>query len=120
SPLWDYLTTGAARGRSPNAWFDERWYLETHEDVAAAKAAGVFPSGFVHYLRHGQHEGRAPRPSSDAWFNSLSRPIALDRLADIERKVRPLPYKIFRPNGQRRVNVLVPTLDRDLLFAGYI
>ena len=50
-------------------------------------------------------------PSSDAWFNSLSRPIALDRLADIERKVRPLPYKIFRPNGQRRVNVLVPTLD---------
>ncbi|HLY33487.1 MAG TPA: hypothetical protein VKQ07_03040, partial [Jatrophihabitantaceae bacterium] len=40
SALWHYVTAGTAAGRSPNAWFDEHWYLRVYQDVANAKAAG--------------------------------------------------------------------------------
>ncbi len=42
-------------------WFDEAFYLATNPDVSDAVAAEGFSSGFEHFLRHGQDEGRAPR-----------------------------------------------------------
>ena len=38
---------------SPNALFDEAWYLEHHPGVAAAVEAGHFESGFDHYCLDG-------------------------------------------------------------------
>lgn len=36
----------------------EQAYLQANPDVAAAVAAGQFPSGYAHYLAYGQSEGR--------------------------------------------------------------
>lgn len=68
----EYVSTGAAEGHvtfrreSLHEWagqldsfFDERAYLVAHPDVAAAVATGALASGWDHYLRFGQREGRA-------------------------------------------------------------
>jgi hypothetical protein len=47
---------------SPPPDFDEMAYLEANPDIAAAVNRGDFKNGFIHYLRHGFHEGRK-RPS---------------------------------------------------------
>jgi len=39
--------------------FDENAYLQANPDVAAEVAEARQKSGYVHYLLHGQHEGRA-------------------------------------------------------------
>lgn len=123
SPLWHYVTEGAATGRSPNGWFDEQWYLQTYPDVAVAKALGGTPFGFVHYLHHGRGERRSPskqaRPSTEA-FEGLSLPVAFERLKQIERALSPFAYRIYPASGTPRVNVLLPTLDKNLMFGGYI
>ena len=124
SALWHYVTEGAAAGRSPNAWFDEHWYLRVYQDVANAKAAGTMPSGFVHFLRYGRAEGRrasphAPTPGG-VLIGELTMPVGIDRLRDIERKLMPFNFRVYPATGKRRVNFVIPTLDRNLLFAGYI
>lgn len=48
-----YLQQGQQRGDSPNPWFDERWHLAAHPDVAAAVRAGQMESGFDAYCRGG-------------------------------------------------------------------
>jgi Bacterial cadherin-like domain len=40
--------------------FDEEFYLGQNPDVAAAVARRSFQSGFEHFLRNGQYEGRDP------------------------------------------------------------
>ena len=60
-----YFDTGAARRHSPNALFDEVWYLEHHPGVATAVEAGHFGSGFDHYCLDG-HAGFAPHWLFDA------------------------------------------------------
>jgi hypothetical protein len=119
TPLWHYLAEGAHRGLSPNAWFDERWYLRRYRDVAQGKAEGKVVSGFTHYLRYGQVEGRAPGPTADDAFTSLSRPVAINRLANVERKLRPFPFQMLPADGSPRVNFLLPTLDTRMVFGGY-
>lgn len=42
--------------------FDEQSYLNANPDVAAAVTAGAFESGEVHWVMHGQREGRLLRP----------------------------------------------------------
>jgi len=42
--------------------FDERFYLDLHEDIAAAVAAGQYADGFDHFVRCGAQEGRRPHP----------------------------------------------------------
>src|SRR5262245_3465535 len=42
------------------ALFDEAFYLEIHDDVAAAVRAGVHCSGFAHFVEWGSREGRLP------------------------------------------------------------
>jgi glycosyltransferase involved in cell wall biosynthesis len=48
-----YLEQGQQRGDSPNPWFDERWHLAAHPEVAAAVRAGQVESGFDAYCRGG-------------------------------------------------------------------
>ena len=50
---------GIWNGEVPTRDYDEEFYLGCYEDVAAAKVAGGFPSGFLHYIIHGVHEGRS-------------------------------------------------------------
>ena len=45
---------------SPNAFFDEAWYLDTYNDVRQAISNEGLISGFVHYIQRGMSEGRWP------------------------------------------------------------
>ncbi len=42
--------------------FDEQYYLAANPDVAAAVKAGIFTSGYQHFVAAGQFEGRNPSP----------------------------------------------------------
>ncbi len=52
-PLADYLAEGQRLGRSPNAFFDEAFYLRRYPDVAQSVREGCYRSGFDHYCRDG-------------------------------------------------------------------
>lgn len=54
-----YLKIGMHVGYSPNAVFDEEFYLSNNPEVAKAVQAGEFLSGFEHYIRYGRLEGRS-------------------------------------------------------------
>ncbi len=45
---------------SPNAFFDEAWYIDTYHDVRQAISNEGLISGFVHYIERGMSEGRWP------------------------------------------------------------
>jgi hypothetical protein len=54
---------------SQNSLFDDHYYLAQNPDVAAAVAAGTFATGYDHYIKYGQFEGRSPSPYWDeAWY----------------------------------------------------
>jgi hypothetical protein len=40
--------------------FDEKWYLETYPDIAAAVESGEIPSAERHFRDIGYFEGRLP------------------------------------------------------------
>ncbi len=54
-----YLAQGQQAGRSPNMFFDERWYLARHPELNAELQARRWRSGFDHYCRAGYAE-RSP------------------------------------------------------------
>ncbi len=54
-----YLRVGARLGHSPNAVFDEVFYLARNPDIAALVRAGKYQSGFDHFCQHG-HRGVSP------------------------------------------------------------
>ena len=56
-----YLSDGWKKGFDPAPFFSTDYYLNNNLDV---KTAGTNP--FVHYLRFGQKEGRAPHPNGKA------------------------------------------------------
>jgi hypothetical protein len=56
------VPVGTATLVSQNSLFDEHFYLETNPDVAAAVAAGKIATGYDHYIKYGQFEGRNPNP----------------------------------------------------------
>jgi hypothetical protein len=54
---------------SQNSLFDDHYYLAQNPDVAAAVAAGTFATGYDHYIKYGQFEGRSPSPYwNEAWY----------------------------------------------------
>jgi hypothetical protein len=63
--LQHYLQSSEAVLFDPNPRFSEPGYRTYFPDVAAAIAAGAFRSGFDHFLRHGQHEGRVYAPAAE-------------------------------------------------------
>lgn len=48
--------------------FNEAWYLDTYQDVAAAVQTGGLSTGYQHYMAFGWAEGRAPAP----WMNATA------------------------------------------------
>jgi hypothetical protein len=52
------LLAGAIRHKNI---FDERFYLETYSDIAAAVRSKKFKNGFDHYVETGYFENRLPR-----------------------------------------------------------
>lgn len=60
----DNGTAGVETGETETAGiFDEQSYLDANPDVAAAVAAGALESGEVHWVLHGQSEGRSLLPA---------------------------------------------------------
>lgn len=86
--------------------FDENGYLQANPDVAAEVAAGHQKSGFLHYLLHGQHEGRT-RSGVNAYASyGAATPQAPDETANHLRPVfdsLPMTRLSFRTDGFDKV-----------------
>jgi len=122
SPLWHYLAEGARAGNSPNSWFDEQGYLRDKVEAAVAKSMGRVPSGFAHFLQVGREERRAAgtAPLTAEPLDNLANPVGLKHLQVVERTLTPFAYRVYAPTGTPRVNFLLPTFDKTLMFGGYI
>lgn len=67
--LRHYLSTPPPREADPLPWFSERFYLARYPDVAEAVHAGIWQSGYQHFLHHGAFELRSPCAALDlAWY----------------------------------------------------
>lgn len=59
SAIEHYLHTGAKKHYNPSPKFDTSWYLNMYPDVANGEV-----NPLLHYILHGQHEGRLGRSQS--------------------------------------------------------
>ncbi|WPL18686.1 Putative glycosyltransferase EpsE [Thiorhodovibrio winogradskyi] len=79
-----FMAKGGRLGYSPGPRFDSSWYLSEYPDVARA---AINP--LVHYLRHGQHEGRQPRRNPAILLEHLLwrglAPVMVPRLWKVAR-----------------------------------
>jgi GT2 family glycosyltransferase/glycosyltransferase involved in cell wall biosynthesis len=75
-----YHAEGAAAGHSPNRYFAERWYVATHQDVAALIAEGAYPSGFAHYLAEGFRDRSPHWLFSDRYYRANNPDLTRTRL----------------------------------------
>lgn len=57
-----YMLFGRRLGYSPSVHFNESAYRETYPEVAEQISAGVYQSGFEHYVTEGPANGFLPRP----------------------------------------------------------
>ena len=73
---------------SPNAFFDEAWYLDTYPDVRQAISNAGLISGFVHYVQFGMAESRWPNSMLAAAAAACATPgqplAALDNQAYLQ------------------------------------
>jgi hypothetical protein len=60
-----YLANGIDEGRSPNPFFDPKFYLEAWGDLSVAFGPTSYRKALEHWLRHGIDEGRR----GNAFFN---------------------------------------------------
>ena len=122
-PLEHYLTTGIKTGNSPNNFFDEKFYVSAYQDIRQAIADGQFFCGFEHYLAHGRDEGRLPRYNLktmlDATMPGVTSPVLLNVIGDLDSALRPISA-IKRSSQERIVWFLLPTLNPDIIFGGYL
>ncbi len=125
-PFTHYVKEGMRLGYSPNAWFQEDWYRAFYKEVRDAIAEGWLPSGFYHYVISGRGEGRLPRyeltAALDVRIPGLTAPSLLNRAAILRERVRGLPaLPKAAPHGAagRRIWLLVPMLNPDVVYGGY-
>lgn len=80
-----YCARGANPTASPDAGFDQAWYLARNPDVAARKSAPL-----VHYLLAGGREGRDPAPLFHAaWYGRENAPeLAATGVTPLEHYAR--------------------------------
>ncbi len=73
SKVWAFMNRIPNRrpGLSPPAGWDDEAYLKASEDVRLAVAAGLFPSGYAHYCRHGHAEARGSGWKTDRLLETL-------------------------------------------------
>jgi hypothetical protein len=79
-PKW--LFEQLLRGSLMNARFDEKWYLATYPDVAAAVKTGSVLSAREHFANAGYFEGRFP------YEIKVDEAYYLRKNADVNRAVR--------------------------------
>lgn len=117
-----YLNKGVHQKHSPNAWFDEVWYRAFYSDVEAGIESGQVNSGFQHFLLYGKSEGRIPHRKTEDILNfkfpGLTALTGLERVVQLEGKLKPLPVEAVAASGLR-INFVLPTVDRDIMFGGY-
>ncbi len=123
-PFEHYLTHGARAGWAPNSWFDELWYQTAYPDVSEAILEDHLLCGFEHWVSAGRFERREPAYDKKAYLEmkmpGVTRPAGLLNLRGLERKLEPVSVTEDElVNGERRLNVLVPTLDPAIVFGGY-
>jgi len=121
-PFEHYLKLGARNYYSPNSHFDERAYVSAYRDVSQAIESGALLSGFHHFTKSGQFEGRNPNPDLqqrlELKYPGITNPVGIARLKDLEEKLREIPT-VKVAGGPKRLNILLPTLDPDIFFGGY-
>jgi hypothetical protein len=121
-PFAHYLSRGQRERKSPNAWFDEDFYLTFYADIGREIAKGKLSCGFEHYLRTGRREGRLPafelKGCLEGVYPGVTQPIALTNFAELERKVTPHTYRVVRARPQT-VWFLIPRINPDIFFGGY-
>jgi len=121
-PFEYYITRGIEQRHSPNNWFDEEWYLSFYPDVLDLIETGLARGGFDHYLRSGRGEYRLPRRKVkdilEYKFPGLTQLAGLERAAQLERKLQPMPVEAVL-RSRIRINFVVPTMDKDIMFGGY-
>jgi hypothetical protein len=117
-----YIRFGTQKQHSPNSAFDEEWYLAYNQDVKLAVESGQLSSGFEHFLITGRYEGRLAKPDLYSTlkqkYPSIIEPVGINNLQALEFKLKPLPAQV--KSISKTINILVPTLDADIVFGGYI
>lgn len=121
-PFAHYLNVGQRERKSPNAWFDEDFYLTFYPDIQREITAGKLSCGFEHYLRTGRREGRLPSfdlaGCLEGVYPGVTKPIALTNFAELERKVTPHAYRVVQTRPLT-VWFLIPRINPDIFFGGY-
>ncbi|OUJ14698.1 glycosyl transferase [Acetobacter sp. DsW_063] len=108
-----YRNEGAARGLSPNKYFDELWYRGAYPDIEEAIRQNGFVSGFDHYSQYG-HEDRSPNGLfSEPWY--LSRYPDLTR-ATLDRSGALNGYDHYLRTGDREFRSGSPFFDPQLFY----
>lgn len=57
SPFFEFSYVGLALHKSPNEYFDPKWYLKVNRDLIKRSV-----NPFLHYIKVGEKEGRYPNP----------------------------------------------------------
>jgi len=102
-PLLHFLVTGVKMGLSPARDFDVNYYIQKYPDV---RRDGINP--FVHFILHGETEGRTPLPARKA---STYRDAAMQGGALGELAGYLPPLSVVIPTYNRRL-VLQATLEQ--------
>lgn len=122
-PFNYYINWGIGYHHSPNPNFDEEWYLSYYQDIKAAVNSGRILCGFEHFLVTGRHEGRLPKPDLQATleekYPSITHPVGIGNIGELERKLKKIPVFVG-PKQSKKINILIPLLDADVMFGGYI
>ncbi|MBD1863560.1 MULTISPECIES: cadherin-like domain-containing protein [Trichocoleus] len=96
--------------------FDERFYLVTYTDVAAAVAQGFFASGSEHFRQFGQREQRNPSPLFDNQFYLQNYP---DVAAAVAQGAFPSGLDHFLQFGQSEQRNPSSLFDSNFYLATY-
>lgn len=88
-----YLSRSGSRRYSPNALFDELWYISMYPDVKTAILGGEVKLGFFHFVQYGIHEGRWPNP---VFYQLASASSALPAMASFDEAA----YLVANPHAR--------------------
>ena len=117
-----YYSLGARQGLSPNARFDEAFYLAFYRDIREIVEEGVLLSGFEHYLLSGRREGRLARHDMQKALElsvpGVTQPVLLSRVDDLERRMAG-PRVLSDDKAPLTLWIVLPRLDPDIAFGGY-
>jgi hypothetical protein len=123
NPFQHYLKIGHKRKYSPNNWFDEDWYRSFYEDVNEFVENGIYICGFEHFLKAGRFEGRLPKfklkDILNFKFKDAIAPVGISQWSVVYGKMEVNSIKVTQDN-KIRINFVVPTMDKAIMFGGYI